>query len=176
MVNKFKVYKKCKKSKKLKITFNKYTNTDKELIDYKLFVFDLDHTLYLHDANEQYANEYHSKVKDMLNFLKNKDKLLYIATHNRSPEYYLDKINITLLFDDIIKETKCIYGGKIEDYTNKKDMILEILNKDCNKIYNINDVLFFDDHKYNITQVCNIGVKSISVDSLKGINFSEFLP
>ena len=171
MVNKFKVY---KKSKKLKITFNKYTNTDKELIDYKLFVFDLDHTLYLHHADEQYANEYHSKVKNMLNFLKDKGKLLYIATHNKSPEYYLDKINITLLFDGIVKETKHVYNEtKIDDYTNKKDMILEILNEDCNKKYTINDVVFFDDHEYNITQVRSIGVKSILVESLKGINFLD---
>ena len=169
MVNKFKVY---KKSKKLKITFNKYTNTDKELIDYKLFVFDLDHTLYLHHADEQYANEYHSKVKNMLNFLKDKGKLLYIATHNKSPEYYLDKINITLLFDGIVKETKHVYNEtKIDDYTNKKDMILEILDKNSNLTKD--DIIFFDDYQYNIDAVNSIGVKCIYVDEFKGINFSE---
>lgn len=153
---------------------NKESNTYKQLKDYKVFVFDLDDTLYLHNIGS-YSEEYHVKVKNFLVYLKDNNKLLYITTHNTNPIYYLDKLNITYLFDGIIKETRnvCPLKNDICEYTNKKDMIYEILNKDDNKRLTKEDVIFFDDHTYNITQVNSIGVKCILVDSLKGITFSD---
>jgi HAD superfamily phosphatase (TIGR01681 family) len=154
-------------------TVNTGTNTDKQLKDYKIFVFDLDNTLYLHNVDEDYAEMYHKKVKNFLMYLKDSDKLLYIATHNFNPGNYLSKIDILQLFDGIIKETKDVHPwlNSIIEYTSKKDMVLEILNKhnDLKK----EDVVFFDDHNYNIKEVESINVKSIYVDNNKGIDFNE---
>lgn len=66
------------------------TNTDKQLKDYKMFVFDLDNTLFLHNVDSIYAEEYHKKVKNFLVYLKDSDKKLYIATHNFDPIDYLE--------------------------------------------------------------------------------------
>lgn len=151
-----------------------WINTDKQLKDYKIFVFDLDNTLYLHNVEQNYAEIYHKKVKNFLIYLKDNDKILYIATHNFNPDNYLNLINIPpLLFNGIIKETKDVHPmiNNINDYTSKKDMILEILDRQTN--LTTDDIVFFDDHSYNIKEVEKINVKSIYVDDLKGINFSD---
>lgn len=150
------------------------TNTDKQLKDYKIFVFDLDNTLYLHHIDQNYAEKYHKKVVKFLNYLKDSDKLLYIVTHNFNPVKYLKKIYILpLLFDGIIKETKNVHPSfnNISEYTSKKDMILEILDK--HKDLTKDDVIFFDDHTFNIKEVEKLNVKSIYVNQSKGIDFSE---
>lgn len=150
------------------------TSTDKQLKDYKIFVFDLDNTLFLHKVNSIKRQNYNRKLKNFLYYLKDNDKLLYIATHNFDPEPLLYKIDISSsLFNGIIKETRDLHPGlnTIEEYTNKKDMILEILN--IHKNLSSKDVVFFDDYIYNIKQVESINVKSIYVKDLQGINFSD---
>lgn len=150
------------------------TNTDKQLKDYKIFVFDLDNTLYLHHTNDDYRFRYSRKVKTFLNYLRDNDKNLYIATHNFEPKFLLNGMDIPpLWFNDIITETKDVHPklNHIEDYTSKKEMILEILKN--HKELTVDDVIFFDDHHYNIKEVESIDVKSIYVDELKGINFSD---
>lgn len=152
----------------------KGTNTDKQLKDYKIFVFDLDNTLFLHKVDQIYSEKYHRKVGNFLNYLKDSDKLLYIATHNFNPDNYLNRINIQpLLFDGIIKETKNVHPmlNHITEYTSKKDMILEILDK--HKDLTKDDVVFFDDHMFNIKEVESINVKCVYVNESKGIDFSE---
>lgn len=149
-------------------------NTDKQLKDYKILVFDLDNTLYLHHVDQIYSETYHKKVKNFLMYLKDNDKLLYIATHNFHPDNYLNKINVPpLLFDGIIKETKDVHPSlnSIMEYTSKKDMVLEILDK--HKNLTKDDIIFFDDHMYNIKEVEKLNVKSIYVNEMKGIDFSE---
>mgnify|MGYP001050793401 CR=1 FL=1 len=146
----------------------------KQLKDYTIYVFDLDNTLYLHKADKTYTCEYHKKVKDFLVDLKNNNKKLYIATHNLNPIIYLNLINIqSSLFDGIIKETKYVNPimNSISEYTSKKDMVLEILNNNID--LTTDDVIFFDDHYFNIKEVESINVKSIHVDQNKGINFNE---
>jgi HAD superfamily phosphatase (TIGR01681 family) len=150
------------------------TNTDKQLKDYKIFVFDLDNTLFLHNVDQTTGEKYHKKVKSFLNYLKDSDKLLYIATHNFYPSNYLNRIDIPpLLFNGIIKETKDVHPSfnNISEYTSKKDMILEILDK--HKDLTKDDVIFFDDHTFNIKEVEKLNVKSIYVNQSKGIDFSE---
>jgi HAD superfamily phosphatase (TIGR01681 family) len=154
-------------------TVDKEINTDKQLKDYKIFVFDLDNTLYLHNVDNVYANIYHKKVKNFLMYLKDSDKILYIATHNFNPDKYLNRINISpLLFNGIIKETKDVNPilNSINDYTSKKDMILEIVEHTC---LTTDDIVFFDDHRFNIKEVEKLNVKAMYVDENKGINFSE---
>ena len=70
--------------------------------DYKVFVFDLDNTLYLHGADEMYKQIYHEQVKVFLQNLKNNGKILCIATHNKNPTIYLDMLKISSLFHYII--------------------------------------------------------------------------
>jgi hypothetical protein len=50
-------------------------------------------------------------------------------------------------------------------------MILEILDK--HKDLTKDDVIFFDDHTFNIKEVEKLNVKSIYVNESKGIDFSE---
>lgn len=150
------------------------TSTDKQLKDYKIFVFDLDNTLFLHKVGNIYREQYNKKLKNFLNYLKDNDKLLYIATHNFNPNIILYEMNILpSFFTGIIKETKDVWSNlnTIDQYTSKKDMILDILNN--NKNFSKNDIIFFDDAIYNIKQVESIHVKSIYVQELNGINFSE---
>lgn len=149
------------------------TNTDKQLKDYKIFVFDLDETLFLSKVNLKYAEDYHKKIKVFLSYLKTNDKLLYIATHNSFPNGALNFLGINSILDGVIKESRDVnpVANDIEDYTNKKDMILEIL--DNHKNLSTEDVVFFDDNVYNIKKVENINVKCVYVDNTVGINFSE---
>lgn len=152
---------------------NKHTAV-KNIKDYKIFVFDLDYTLYLHVHND-YTNDYHIKVKNLLAYLKDNNKHLYIATHHSSPNDLIEELKITELMNCVIKETKDFnYCYSIEDYTSKKSMIVEILNRTENKDYTTDDVVFFDDNPYNINEVNECGVKSILVDGLKGVNLHEF--
>ena len=166
--------KRVKENEVVKQLVDKQTNTDKQLKDYKIFVFDLDDTLYLRNVDKNYAKVYHKKVKNLLVYLKDNDKILYIATHNFNPNKYLDRINISpLLFDGIIKETKDVNPtlNNIIDYTSKKDMILQILDEQTSLTKD--DMIFFDDHYYNIKEVNSIDVKSIYIDENRGINFDD---
>lgn len=150
-------------------------------MNFKIFVFDLDNTLYLHRiSNDGYCEKYHKKLKCFLEKLLQHDKILCIATHNREPYDLLKKIGIHDLFNTIICEQKilCAYLHTISDYTSKKYMIDEILksvNKDKNITYDKEDVIFFDDHTYNITEIQSINVESIKVCPLRGLDIDTIL-
>jgi HAD superfamily phosphatase (TIGR01681 family) len=138
---------------------------------YKVFVFDLDNTLYLHNVNSFYSDRYHKDVKTFLEKLKTKNKILCIATHNKNPNNYLDKMEISHLFDHIIYEKRNVnpYENSIQEYTGKDEMIQEIIDKTkCKK----EEIIFYDDADYNINKVENFGVKSIKVNDNIGIVFN----
>jgi HAD superfamily phosphatase (TIGR01681 family) len=136
--------------------------------NYKVFVFDLDDTLYLHRVEVSYRLEYTQKIKEFLQSLKEKGKILCLATHNKSPYSYLHRMEIYDLFHEIIYEKKNVnsYSNSIYEYTNKKDMILEILDK--TKMSN-EDVIFFDDVDYNIDEVKSLGIETVIVSPKTGI-------
>lgn len=136
--------------------------------DYKVFVFDLDDTLYLHRVDVEYREEYTIKIREFLNLLKDNGKIICLATHNKSPYHYLYKMDIYDVFHEIIYETKDVNPNKnsILEYTNKKDMIQEILEK--TNVTN-EDVVFFDDHSYNIDEVKSLGIESVYVSPKTGI-------
>lgn len=160
-----------KVNKKRRITKKKPKQTNQQS-NFKIYVFDLDNTLFLHNSDYEYTDDYHKRVMEFLQGLKARGKILCIATHNKNPEYYLKRIRIFDLFDYIIHERKnvnCFYNT-IEDYTGKNEMIEEILDlTKCKK----EEVIFFDDADYNIKQVEMIGVKSVKVCDQKGINFDD---
>jgi len=148
---------------------SEYKQQDDDM--YKVFVFDLDDTLYLHKVNSAYSDRYHKDVKAFLENLKTKNKILCIATHNKRPNYYLDKIDISHLFDHIIYEKRDVnpYENSIQEYTGKDEMIQEIIDKTkCKK----EEIIFYDDADYNIKKVENFGVKSIKIDDNIGIVFN----
>lgn len=136
--------------------------------NYKVFVFDLDDTLYLHRVDLSYRLEYTQKIKEFLYTLKQQGKILCLATHNRSPYYYLNQMEIYDLFHEIIYEKKDVHPrhNSIYEYTNKKDMIQEILDKTNTSIA---DVIFFDDVHYNIDEVRSLGIETVIVSPKKGI-------
>ena len=137
--------------------------------NYKVYVFDLDDTLYLHNADSVYKNEYHKRVKVFLEELKNQDKILCIATHNRTPNHYLERLEIKELFDEIIYEHKNVHPwyNCITEYTSKKDMLNNIIEKfDCNT----DEIIFFDDNNYNIKEIQTLGIRSIKVSAKDGVN------
>ena len=70
--------------------------------DYSLFVFDLDNTLFLHSVNNAYKIKYEKQLGEFLNYLKNNNKKLVIASHNQNPNLYLEQMKISELFDDVI--------------------------------------------------------------------------
>lgn len=138
--------------------------------DYKIFVFDLDYTLFLH---ENHTTLYSDHIRNLLTCLKNNNKILCIATHNRSPSQFLIQMRIKHLFNDIIYETKTLYNcDDIKFFTSKKDMIIDIMYK-----YNCqpNDIIFFDDNPYNINQAESIDIKSILVSNKTGINTTKII-
>jgi HAD superfamily phosphatase (TIGR01681 family) len=136
--------------------------------DYKVFVFDLDNTLYLHKVNQKYREMYSIRIRKFLNLLKNNGKIICLASHNKSPYYYLHNMDIYDLFHEIIYEKRDVNPCKnnIYEYTNKKDMIQEILEK--TKVTN-KDVIFFDDQYYNINEVKSLGIESVYVSPKIGI-------
>jgi HAD superfamily phosphatase (TIGR01681 family) len=148
----------------------KYINYNKnKRSNYKVYVFDLDNTLFLHNSEEMYTQQYHKKVKNYLLNLKRDNKKICLATHNKNPKYYIEKMGLDYdFFDVIVYELKNVHPlfNSITEYTSKKDMILEIIKKTgCKK----SQVLFFDDSYYNIHQVRSINVKSVKVSPTIGI-------
>ena len=136
--------------------------------NYKIFVFDLDYTLYLH---EHHTSVYTEKIINLLMLLKQNEKILCIATHNKRPYYYLSQIksNIDNFFDKIVFETKDVYPSvnSIKDYTSKKTMLNEIIDTyNCNT----NEIIFFDDSNHNINEVTSLGITSLKVSNHTGID------
>jgi HAD superfamily phosphatase (TIGR01681 family) len=146
----------------------KYINYNNKS-SYKVYVFDLDNTLFLHNNEEKYTEQYHQKVKNYLLNLKRDNKKICLATHNKYPRYYIEKLGLDYnFFDIIVYELKDVnpFINSIREYTSKKDMILEIIKKiGCRK----SQVLFFDDNYYNIREVRSINIKSVKVSPTFGI-------
>lgn len=146
----------------------KYINYNKKS-NYKVYVFDLDNTLFLHNSEETYTTRYHEKVKNYLLNLKRDNKKICLATHNKNPKYLLEKMGLEYdFFDIIVYELKNVHPllNSITEYTSKKDMILDIIKKTgCKK----SQVIFFDDSYYNIRQVQSINVKSVKVSPTSGL-------
>lgn len=122
--------------------------------DKKLHIFDLDDTLILWKHR---SPDYERKVKEMLIKLKNSGKILALASHNRSPRFYLVRMGVNELFDIVIGE-----------YPRDKDnMVQKILQETgCD----IKDAIFYDDQMHNIEKVKALGVESYHVKE-NGIEF-----
>ncbi len=143
-----------------------------DVTDYKIFVFDLDSTLYLRDINNISRNKYHKDIKKFLELLKSKDKIICLATHNSYPFNALKEIKIYKLFNIILYQEYHDNLYSIEHYTNKRYMlnkISELTNS------SMNEIIFFDDSEYNIKQVEELGIKSIHVNKRSGIILDDIV-
>lgn len=143
--------------------------------DVKVYVFDLDNTLYLHDhTNKDYFNEYRLNLVKFLEKLTTENITLCIATHNKTPITFLDELNITNLFKHIIYEKKNVhpYLNTIKDYTPKSEMMKEIMTlTSCT----YDKMIFFDDDMFNIRDVETLNIKSVLVCSKVGITFNKIM-
>lgn len=128
----------------------------------KLFIFDLDNTLYLQHVSHEHRIQYEEKLRIFLQELIDNNKLLAIASHNSNPREILSYMQIDHYFDPNL-----IIGEYPRD---KFNMIEELLQK-TNCI--ASDCIFFDDYPENVYH-CEInGIKSILVKSSLGIDFTE---
>ena len=138
----------------------------------KIFIFDLDDTLYLrqlYNRNEMdfcqytfdFCKKYEKKIKDILYKLKEKGYKIALASHNSYPYNLLKRMEIIDLFDIIIGEYPRL----------KVDMINEILDK--TKLEK-NDVLFLDDNFSIIIQAEKHDIDTYYVKDEYGIDLSIF--
>lgn len=143
---------------------------DRRIRYYKVYVFDLDNTLYLHKRNDK--DNIHKEVKRHLETLKSRGKKLYVATHNKYPWDLMREMDILDIVHGVKYEKKNVHPwmNSINEYTNKAEMINEIIKEEecC-----VDDVVFFDDADYNVMNVRKIGVRSVLIDEKKGIEFDQ---
>ena len=148
----------------------------------KIFIFDLDDTLFLHKVPECFRNEYHKKVAEFLKNLKANDKLICLVTYNINPKRLLN--DLIYLFDYIyspellsfheyskaeLKFKDCtpwICNGQVSLCRDKAIVIKEILSKFNCSYY---QAIFFDDNPNHIKSVQQIGIETVLVNPLKGI-------
>jgi HAD superfamily phosphatase (TIGR01681 family) len=122
----------------------------------KLYIFDLDDTIYLRKVNKTSQYDYHKLIRKVLTSLKKEGKVLCMASHNLDPISYLEELGVYHLFDYIIGE-----------YPRKKDsMVLEILERTG---YEKQDVIFFDDMDWNTEPVSKMGIDCYLIKSRLGI-------
>lgn len=130
-------------------------------IDKRLHIFDYDDTLYI---NSEYENTvtYKNYIIDTILNLKRRGKLIAMASHNINAELYVyNKYpEIYHCFDMFI----CEYP------IDKKILVSRILEKlNCKS----NEAIFYDDRKYNIESVEQLGVFCYLVDKTTGIKFED---
>jgi HAD superfamily phosphatase (TIGR01681 family) len=165
------------------------------IINKKVFIFDLDDTLYLHsfNRNKEYLKFYHSNIRKWLYNLKKNGKIIGLITYNTNPRNVLKDLGVNEnIFDFIeypenilreyfdnnrykyIKYDNFIFrtDGKGVNYVslieNKKDMIERNISK-----YNKKDIIFFDDSQSNILSVRRLGIECILVDPSIGIEIQK---
>jgi HAD superfamily phosphatase (TIGR01681 family) len=123
----------------------------------KLYVFDLDNTLYLWEVKKNIQELYSKQLKQYLAELHNKGAVLAIASHNTNPKRYLRYMDIDNLFTHVIGE-----------YPRSKDtMLAEILLSTGIKHY---DTVFFDDMQKNLDLVAKMGIECYKADDIWGIS------
>jgi hypothetical protein len=149
----------------------------------KIFIFDLDDTLYLHHADLSFKKEYHRNILTFLKDLKKDNKLICLVTYNVNPKRLLN--DSICLFDyvyspkllslseylndhniDIEHYTPWICNDKVTLCKDKSIVIKEILSKFNCESY---QAIFFDDNKVHIKAVQKIGIETVLVNPLKGI-------
>lgn len=132
-------------------------------LDKRLHIFDYDETLYINNTYENKIAYQHYIIK-IIKDLKQKGKLIAMASHNIEAESY---------FSSRYPEIYNCFDMFVCKYPMNKDLmvsnILELLN--CKP----HEAIFYDDRKYNIERVEKLGVFCYLVDETKGINFEDIV-
>ena len=146
----------------------------------KIFIFDLDDTLILNNYNNE---NYNDKIYKFLIYLKNKGKILAIASHNGAPKFTIKMYNKKILnlfeSDDILGAEEVVSKDQITNldsdisftngdyiYYKKTEMIKKLIKKYDLKF---KDVIFFDNDKGHILDALGENIVSILVDPKDGI-------
>lgn len=151
----------------------------------KVYIFDLDNTLILHNSREPYKSEYHNKVSFGLKRLKSDGKMLCLVTYNTNPASVLK--DLTHLFDHVytpdmitldeyrsnserfVDSTVWMCSKNVRICKNKAIVINDLL-KNLDDV-SPNQVIFFDDNLNHVCAVQRLGVLSVPVNPVKGIPF-----
>ena len=137
--------------------------TVKTYIDKRLHIFDYDETLYI---NSSYVNKiaYKHYIINKILELKSQGKLIAMASHN---------INAEMYFCTRYPEIYHCFDMFVCEYPLNKDiMVSSILeNLNCKP----DEAIFYDDRKYNIKLVEQLGVFCYLVDETIGIKFEDIV-
>jgi hypothetical protein len=152
-----------------------------------LFIFDLDDTLFLHNLDEYNRKKYEDRLIPFLYNLKKSGKILTLVTYNTDPQKFLNEKSIGHLFDYIYmpsvmsfeeyqnsnkfyeNSTVWITGRAVKICRCKGVIAQQILEKySCSPEV----CIFFDDHKPNVDKVKQLGIESVLVDPLVGIQLN----
>lgn len=154
----------------------------------KLFIFDLDNTIYFNQYDDYYK-EFHINIHHLIKKLYEQGKIIAIVTYNLDPESCLEFLNIKeyvsyiykpinslqeydLTLYDIRSETT--YLDKIY-YHLYKSFFINNLKTKLTHISN-DEMIFFDDSIYNIKDVeKNCNIECVPVDSKTGLDFDLIL-
>jgi FMN phosphatase YigB (HAD superfamily) len=126
----------------------------------KLFVFDLDDTLWN-------GEKLYPQVVKILNALKRRRIKIAMISYNFMANEICEKLNIEYFFDKIV--CKCRQQIEWQDgkQTLMKDLIDEFDVKPC-------EVVFYDDQQFNIDKTREIGVHAFNVGH-KGLSEDFFV-
>ena len=128
--------------------------------DKQLHIFDYDYTLYILEANDVYKNYVKKKILELYNM----GKTIAIASHN-----ICAKRNLQKKYSDIYH----CFSKFICDYPREKDsMVREILN---DFKYGPDDAIFYDDMRFNVEKVRDLGVTTYLVNTFNGIIFEDIV-
>lgn len=139
----------------------------------KMFIFDLDNTLYDMNTTKHSIMEtedYKKRFLNLLETLKTTGKIIAICTYNIMPLYTLSKRRPELLHYFNFGIGNIIYPNSTLGfiyYQDKSQMILDYA-KNFNGILP-SDIVLFDDQESNIEDVKRHGIMGVLVDTKKGI-------
>jgi len=86
------------------------------------------------NSEETYTTRYHEKVKNYLLNLKRDNKKICLATHNKNPKYYIEKMGLEYdFFDVIVYELKDVHP-----------LLKKRLTPNVNKLYITQDKLYIN--------------------------------
>jgi FMN phosphatase YigB (HAD superfamily) len=149
----------------------------------KVYIFDLDNTLILHESHEPYKSEYHERISLALKRLKSNGKILCLVTYNSHPAFVLK--DLFHLFDHVYSpeimtiaefrsnstgfpdSTPWMCGNQVRICKNKVVVIGDILRNIGN--VSRDQVIFFDDDLNHVCAVQRLGVVSVPVNPARGI-------
>lgn len=127
----------------------------------KLYIFDLDDTLYLGRASPRRRSEYEARLVPYLTKLHGDGHFLTVASSNCLAKKRLSEMGLLSLFHMIIS-----------DETISKAIMVQRI-RDAFPSVKLEDVTYYDDDFENVLSVSAIGVKAVNVAPLTGVRMGK---